>query len=68
MQGKIFTLRYYNSRYYFYLSLTQEQAKIHFGCNEILGVELENQGGQGTAFAHWEHRVVGVCILHEYQQ
>ena len=40
----------------------QEQAKIHFGCDDILGVELENQGGSGTALAHWEHRVVGVWL------
>ena len=40
----------------------QEQAKIHYGCDNIIGVELENQGGQGTAFQHWEHRVVGVIL------
>ena len=38
----------------------QEEAKAQFGCNEVIGVELENQGGIGTAGAHWEHRVLGV--------
>lgn len=35
-----------------------EKAKKHFNCSEILGVELENQGGQGTAASHWESRIM----------
>ena len=42
--------------------ILQEQAKIQFGCDEIKGVELENQGGRGTTFVHWEHRVLGVYM------
>ena len=45
--------------------LLQEQAKIHYGCVDIIGVELENQGGPGTVLSHWEHRVVGVCLCIE---
>ena len=41
----------------------KEQAKIHFGCEDIIGVELENQGSPTIASSHWEHRVVGVCCL-----
>ncbi len=37
----------------------QEQARIHFDCPDIRGVELENQGG-ASAFSHWEQRVLGV--------
>lgn len=33
-------------------------ARNHFGCSTIQGVELENQGGSGTAGSHWEKRVV----------
>lgn len=37
-------------------------ARNHFNCPTIDGVELENQGGEGTAQSHWERRVV----LNEY--
>lgn len=42
----------------------QEQAGIQFGClaESLLGVELENGGGGGTAGSHWEFRVMGVSI------
>jgi len=33
-------------------------AKSHFGCTSITGMELENQGGSGTAGAHWEMRTM----------
>jgi hypothetical protein len=35
-----------------------EAARKHFNCNTLEGVELENQGGQGTAGEHWEARVM----------
>lgn len=35
-----------------------EAAKRHFNCSELIGVELENQGGTGTAGSHWEARVM----------
>jgi len=34
------------------------QAQNHFGCNSLQGVELEDQGGEGTAGSHWESRVM----------
>ena len=33
-------------------------AKKHFGCSDIEGIELENQGGTGTTGSHWESRVM----------
>ena len=33
-----------------------EKAKIHFGCNNIKGIQLENQGGTGSIGSHWESR------------
>ena len=33
---------------------------MHFGCATLEGVELENQGGPGTAMDHWEQRILGV--------
>lgn len=35
-----------------------EAAKKHFGCDSLVGVELEDQGGQGSAGAHWESRIM----------
>ncbi|XP_055338736.1 leishmanolysin-like peptidase [Paramacrobiotus metropolitanus] len=34
-----------------------EEARRHFGCNDLEGAELENQGGEGTLLTHWEKRV-----------
>ena len=30
----------------------------HFGCSSIDGIELENQGGEGSAGSHWEARIM----------
>lgn len=35
-----------------------QAAKRHFGCDSITGVELENQGGEGTVGNHWEMRTM----------
>lgn len=40
--------------------LLQAEARSHFDCPTLLGVELEDQGGTGTAGQHWEKRVLGV--------
>ena len=37
-------------------------AKKYYNCNSIEGVELENEGGTGTAGSHWEARI----LLGEY--
>ncbi len=33
-----------------------KEARAQFGCNLIPGAFLENEGGQGSANAHWEYR------------
>ena len=33
-------------------------ASQHFNCSSIDGVEIENQGGKGSAGSHWEARVM----------
>ena len=33
-------------------------ARGHFGCPSLTGVELENQGGDGSAGSHWEARIM----------
>jgi hypothetical protein len=35
-----------------------EAAKKHFNCPFVKGVEVENQGGSGTAGSHWEARIM----------
>ena len=39
-----------------------EVAKKYYNCDDIEGVELENEGGTGTAGSHWEARI----LLGEY--
>jgi hypothetical protein len=39
-----------------------EHAKKYFNCDSIKGVELEDQGGPGSAVSHWEQRI----LLGEY--
>ena len=47
-----------NGEEIFYINSTKviEKAKIHFNCENIKGVALENQGGDGSAGSHWEAR------------
>ncbi len=35
-----------------------EYARNHFGCQSLTGVELENQGGEGSEGSHWEARIM----------
>ena len=39
-----------------------EVAKKYYNCDSLTGVELEDQGGDGTAGSHWEARI----LLGEY--
>eukprot|EP01065_Artemidia_motanka_P042691 TRINITY_DN5771_c0_g1_i1.p1 TRINITY_DN5771_c0_g1~~TRINITY_DN5771_c0_g1_i1.p1 ORF type:complete len:2086 (+),score=468.12 TRINITY_DN5771_c0_g1_i1:39-6260(+) len=34
------------------------EAKSHFGCDTIDGLDIENQGGGGSAGSHWEQRIL----------
>lgn len=38
--------------------LVMKAAANHFNCAALIGVELENQGGTGSAGGHWESRVM----------
>ena len=43
-----------------------EYARGHFGCPSLGGVELENQGGEGSIGSHWESRIMlGDYIISE---
>ena len=33
-----------------------EKARLHFNCENLEGIPLENQGGDGSAGSHWESR------------
>jgi hypothetical protein len=35
-----------------------DAARKHFNCPDMKGIELENQGGEGTLGSHWESRVM----------
>ena len=35
-----------------------EIARKHFGCDSIEGIEIESQGGEGSAGSHWEARTM----------
>ena len=48
---------------YVCMAIIQEEARIHYGCPSLDGVELENQGGRRTMLSHWEKRIFGVRFL-----
>lgn len=35
-----------------------QEIRNHFNCSELEGAELEDQGGEGTAWTHWEKRIL----------
>ena len=39
-----------------------ETARKYFNCDRLEGLELENQGGEGSSMSHWEQRI----LLGEY--
>ena len=43
-------------KYYINSKKVLQRAKLHFNCENIKGIELENQGGSGSAGSHWEAR------------
>ncbi|XP_049813368.1 leishmanolysin-like peptidase [Schistocerca nitens] len=34
-----------------------KEVRLHFGCDDLEGAELEDQGEEGTALTHWEKRL-----------
>eukprot|EP00759_Apiculatamorpha_spiralis_P009340 PhF_6_TR15979/c0_g1_i1/m.25023 len=39
------------------------KAKQYYNCSTMDGLELEDQGGSGTAMSHWEKRLVGDEVM-----
>ena len=39
-----------------------EEVRKHFGCDDLEGAELEDQGEEGTSLTHWEKRVFEVSF------
>jgi hypothetical protein len=33
-----------------------KEVQAQFGCSEVPGAALENEGGRGSALAHWEYK------------
>ncbi len=48
---------------YLCVLVLQEEARRHFNCPILEGMELENQGGTGTELNHWEKRLLEVNTL-----
>ena len=50
--------KYGLNRFYLKSPNVLKVAKKYFNCSDIDGVELENDGGGGTAASHWESRIL----------
>jgi len=40
-----------------------QAARHHFGCDSLDGMPMEEQGGDGTAFSHWDARVMHTEVM-----
>ena len=40
-----------------------KKAKKYFGCNSMIGVELEHIGGLGSAYSHWSKRILNTDYM-----
>eukprot|EP00916_Digyalum_oweni_P014828 GHVL01024263.1.p1 GENE.GHVL01024263.1~~GHVL01024263.1.p1 ORF type:complete len:803 (+),score=121.86 GHVL01024263.1:21-2429(+) len=40
-----------------------KKTKEHFGCENIVGMPLENTGGDGSAGSHWEQRILNSELM-----
>ena len=38
-------------------------ARTYFNCPNVVGVEMEDEGGAGSAGSHWERRIVPEDIM-----
>ncbi|OLP87691.1 Leishmanolysin-like peptidase [Symbiodinium microadriaticum] len=45
-------------RHFIALPKVVQAARQHFDCPSLLGVALEEQGGDGSAFSHWDARIM----------
>lgn len=39
------------------------EVRNYFGCSQLEGAELEDQGEEGTALTHWEKRIFEVFFF-----
>ena len=42
----------------------QREARRHFGCSTLNGLELENLGGPATRYLHWKKRIIEVSTTY----
>jgi hypothetical protein len=40
-----------------------KEVQAQFGCAEVPGAALENEGGRGSALAHWEYKWFQVRLV-----
>lgn len=57
---RVITLKSHYMQKCIFFSWFQEEARRHFNCPILEGMELENQGGTGTELNHWEKRLLEV--------
>jgi hypothetical protein len=65
---QFFEGRSYTENNYFYLNSSKllEKATIHFGCDNIKGIRMEDQGETGTVGSHWDARyMLGELMIGE---
>ena len=43
-----------------FLKFLQREARAHFDCPVMVGMEVENNGGYGTKLTHFEKRLLEV--------
>ena len=44
----------------------QAVVREHFACDDLVGAELEDDGGVGTMGSHWEQRLFEGALLHAF--
>ena len=65
---QFFEGRSYTENNYFYLNSSKllEKATVHFGCDNIKGIRMEDQGETGTVGSHWDARyMLGELMIGE---
>lgn len=55
----VMTVRGMSDQVFLSTPKVKELARLAFGCSDLPGVQLENQGGSGSLYQHWDKRMVG---------
>ena len=53
----------YQTKYEVITPKVVEMAKLHFDCDSLRGLELEESGGQGSVGSHWEQTSMGNDLM-----